>query len=108
MPEVSVIITDQPCVLIDDYKKQKPFEVIDDKCTGCGNCVDVGCPAIHVTRREKAIKPSGKEVELQFVTHRDDRLHRLRPVRAALRAGRHRPCRPDQADAAGPPLREST
>ena len=67
IPEVSVIITDQPCVLIDDYKKQKPFEVIDEKCTGCGNCVDVGCPAIHVTRREKVIKPSGKEVELQFV-----------------------------------------
>jgi indolepyruvate ferredoxin oxidoreductase alpha subunit len=41
--------------------------VLDDKCTGCGNCVDVGCPAIHVTRREKAVKPSGKEVELQFV-----------------------------------------
>ncbi len=68
IPEVSVIITDQPCVLIDDYKKQKPYEVIDEKCTGCGNCVDVGCPAIHVTRREKAVKPSGKEVELQFVT----------------------------------------
>jgi indolepyruvate ferredoxin oxidoreductase alpha subunit len=67
IPEVSVIITDQPCVLVDDYKKQKPYEVLDDKCTGCGNCVDVGCPAIHVTRREKAIKPSGKEVELQFV-----------------------------------------
>jgi indolepyruvate ferredoxin oxidoreductase alpha subunit len=67
IPEVSVIITDQPCVLIDDYKKQKPYEVIDEKCTGCGNCVDVGCPAIHVTRREKAVKPSGKEVELQFV-----------------------------------------
>jgi indolepyruvate ferredoxin oxidoreductase alpha subunit len=67
VPEVSVIITDQPCVLIDDYKKQKPYEVLDDKCTGCGNCVDVGCPAIHVTRREKAVKPSGKEVELQFV-----------------------------------------
>ncbi|MBK9955949.1 MAG: 4Fe-4S dicluster domain-containing protein [Rhodocyclaceae bacterium] len=68
IPEVSVIITDQPCVLIDDYKKQKPYEVIDAKCTGCGNCVDVGCPAIHVTRREKSVKPSGKEVELQFVT----------------------------------------
>lgn len=67
IPEVSVIITDQPCVLIDDYKKQKPYEVIDGKCTGCGNCVDVGCPAIHVTRRERVVKPSGKEVELQFV-----------------------------------------
>jgi indolepyruvate ferredoxin oxidoreductase, alpha subunit len=67
VPEVSVIITNQPCVLVDDYKKQSPFKVIDDKCTGCGNCVEVGCPAIHVMRREKAIKPSGKEVELQFV-----------------------------------------
>jgi indolepyruvate ferredoxin oxidoreductase alpha subunit len=67
IPEVSVIITDQPCVLIDDYKKQQPYTVIDDKCTGCGNCVDVGCPAIHVMRREKVIKPSGKEVELQFM-----------------------------------------
>jgi indolepyruvate ferredoxin oxidoreductase alpha subunit len=62
-----VIITDQPCVLIDDYGKQQPYTVIDSKCTGCGNCVDVGCPAIHVARREKVIKPSGKEVELQFV-----------------------------------------
>ena len=68
IPEVSVIITNQPCVLIDDYKKQKPYTVVADKCTGCGNCVDVGCPAIHVNRREKVIKPSGKEVELQFVT----------------------------------------
>ena len=31
-----------------------------------GNCVEVGCPAIHVTRREKVVKPSGKEVELAF------------------------------------------
>jgi Pyruvate/2-oxoacid:ferredoxin oxidoreductase delta subunit len=67
IPEPSVIITDQPCVLIDDYNKLKPYEVIDDKCTGCGNCIDVGCPAIHVTRRGKEVKPSGKEVELAFV-----------------------------------------
>jgi indolepyruvate ferredoxin oxidoreductase alpha subunit len=40
--------------------------VEEDKCTGCGNCVEVGCPAIHVTRRDKVIKPSGKEVELAF------------------------------------------
>lgn len=65
--EPSVIITDRPCVLIDGYDKQRPYHVIDDKCSGCGNCVDIGCPAIHVTRREKAVKPSGKEVELSFV-----------------------------------------
>ena len=39
-----------PCVLVEDYKPRKPFKVIEDTCTGCGNCVDVGCPAIHVTR----------------------------------------------------------
>ena len=66
-PEVSVIITNQPCVLIKDYHKLKPYEVIDDKCTGCGNCIDVGCPAIHVTRRGKEVKASGREVDLAFV-----------------------------------------
>ncbi|MDR2014143.1 MAG: indolepyruvate ferredoxin oxidoreductase [Azoarcus sp.] len=64
----SVIITDRPCVLIDEYKKQPAYEVFEPACTGCGNCVEIGCPAIHVTRREKAVKPSGKEVELAFAS----------------------------------------
>ncbi|MDR1229102.1 MAG: indolepyruvate ferredoxin oxidoreductase [Azoarcus sp.] len=64
----SVIITDRPCVLIDAYEKRPAYEVLDAACTGCGNCVQIGCPAIHVTRREKAIKPSGKEVELAFAS----------------------------------------
>lgn len=63
----SVIIARRPCVLIDDFKPFRPYLVIDDKCTGCGNCIEVGCPAIHVTRREKAVKASGREVELAFV-----------------------------------------
>ena len=67
IPEPSVLITNRPCVLIDEYQKMQPYTVDSDKCTGCGNCIDVGCPAIQVTRREKAIKASGKEVELQFV-----------------------------------------
>ncbi|MBW7901022.1 MAG: 4Fe-4S dicluster domain-containing protein [Rhodocyclaceae bacterium] len=67
VPEPSVIITNQPCVLIQDYHKLKPFTVIDDKCTGCGNCLDTGCPAIHVTKRDSVVKPSGKTVDLAFV-----------------------------------------
>ena len=54
-------------MLIKDYHKLKPYEVIDDKCTGCGNCLDVGCPAIHVTRRGKEVKANGREVDLAFV-----------------------------------------
>ncbi len=64
--DVSVIITNRPCVLIEDFKPLKPYMVDEDKCTGCGNCVEVGCPAIHVTRREKVVKASGKEVDLAF------------------------------------------
>ncbi len=67
MPEPSVIITDRPCVLIDHYQASPPYRVIADECTGCGNCLDVGCPAIHVTRRDSVVKPSGKTVELAFV-----------------------------------------
>ncbi len=67
VPEVSVIITDQPCVLIKDYHKLKPYAVDESKCTGCGNCIDVGCPAIHVTRRGKEVKQNGREVDLAFV-----------------------------------------
>lgn len=64
--DVSVIIANRPCVLIEEFKAFKPYVVEEDKCTGCGNCVEVGCPAIHVTRREKVVKPSGKEVDLAF------------------------------------------
>ncbi|HRP74318.1 MAG TPA: thiamine pyrophosphate-dependent enzyme [Rhodocyclaceae bacterium] len=65
--EPSVIITDRPCVLIDHYEPTQAYLVEDDRCTGCGNCLDVGCPAIHVTRRGKEVKASGKEVDLAFV-----------------------------------------
>ena len=67
IPEPSVIITNQPCVLVNDYRPHAPFEVIEDKCTGCGNCVEIGCPAIHVTRRDTVKKPNGKEVARAFV-----------------------------------------
>ena len=42
--EPSVIITDRPCVLIDDYKKTPPYAVTEDKCTGCGLCVQPCAP----------------------------------------------------------------
>ena len=66
-PEPSVIITQRPCVLIDRFHRDPPFKVIDEACTGCGNCLNVGCPAIHVTRRETVTKPSGKTLEKSWV-----------------------------------------
>ena len=66
--EPSVIITSRPCVLIGEFKKQPSFEVVPDKCTGCGRCIDIGCPAISEERRELLLRPSGKEVLLQFAS----------------------------------------
>ena len=63
----SVIITNQPCVLTDNYHPRVALKVVPDLCTGCSNCLDVGCPAISVTHRETVVKPSGKEKELNFV-----------------------------------------
>ena len=65
--EPSVIITDRPCVLIDHYKPKPAFTVKEESCTGCGNCLDVGCPAIFVTRRQTVTKPNGQQRELAFV-----------------------------------------
>ncbi|MES9884360.1 MAG: thiamine pyrophosphate-dependent enzyme [Sedimenticola sp.] len=65
--DTSVIITNQPCVLVDFYAAQPAFTVDEEKCTGCKNCLDIGCPAIHVTRRETVTKANGKEKELAFV-----------------------------------------
>lgn len=66
--EPSVVLTSNPCVLVDAYQPKGPLNVIEQDCTGCGNCLDTGCPAISVTRRETVMKPNGREKELAFVT----------------------------------------
>ena len=45
----SVIITEAPCVLLPDHRKDKRpvYEVIPDLCTGCMACSKLGCPAIE-------------------------------------------------------------
>ncbi|KIM00772.1 Indolepyruvate oxidoreductase subunit IorA [Paramagnetospirillum magnetotacticum MS-1] len=68
IPEVSVIITDRPCVLSEFYSKIEPYKVVDEDCTGCGNCINVGCPAITVKRSESKVRPDGKVNELKFTT----------------------------------------
>ncbi|SDD98188.1 thiamine pyrophosphate-dependent enzyme [Rhodospira trueperi] len=66
VPEVSVIITDQPCVLTDRHQPRPALKVVEEDCTGCGGCINTGCPAIQVTRRETTTTKSGKTKELAF------------------------------------------
>lgn len=49
--EVSVIIAQRPCVLLD--KKVKPLKTVSD-CRNCGKCMKLGCPAI--VRGPKGVK----------------------------------------------------
>jgi indolepyruvate ferredoxin oxidoreductase alpha subunit len=48
-PEVSVIITRKPCVLIkhDVLEKKPPLYVKVDACSACKACLTIGCPAIE-------------------------------------------------------------
>ncbi len=48
-PEVSVIITRRPCMLIkrDVVERKAPLYVDADKCTACKACLKLGCPAIE-------------------------------------------------------------
>jgi len=67
-PGPSVILTNQPCVLIEEFHRSQPFEVLDELCNGCGACLKTGCPAIQVIRREVVRLPNGRDKELNYVT----------------------------------------
>jgi indolepyruvate ferredoxin oxidoreductase alpha subunit len=46
---VSVVITEAPCVLLPEHRKtvRPRFRILAEKCTGCGACLSLGCPAIE-------------------------------------------------------------
>ncbi|MCB2100687.1 MAG: indolepyruvate ferredoxin oxidoreductase subunit alpha [Rhodobacterales bacterium] len=67
-PGVSVLITNRPCVLTDRYAPLGPLFVDADACSGCANCLDVGCPLISVTDRETVTLKTGKTKDLAYVT----------------------------------------
>ena len=54
-PEVSVIITTRPCMLVprDNQIPRPPLFVDHDKCVGCQACLQIGCPAIVWDREKK-------------------------------------------------------
>jgi len=66
-PEPSVIIAERPCVLSRDFVRRRALAVLEEKCNGCARCLEVGCPAITVTRRSRETRASGKVVERAWV-----------------------------------------
>ena len=65
--EPSVIIANRPCVLSRDFERRRPLSVRDEQCNGCARCLEVGCPAITVTRRERQERAVDKVVDLAWV-----------------------------------------
>ncbi|MEJ2492327.1 MAG: indolepyruvate ferredoxin oxidoreductase subunit alpha [Desulfuromonadales bacterium] len=61
-PEVSVVITRRPCVLIkhDVLEMRPPLYVDADKCTGCKACLSIGCPAISWVHGEEGERGKAK------------------------------------------------
>jgi indolepyruvate ferredoxin oxidoreductase alpha subunit len=66
--EPSVIITDRPCVLSEFYEKITPYKVVDDACTGCANCINVGCPAITVRKTGVKKRDGQADIQLKYTT----------------------------------------
>ena len=61
--EPAVMIARHPCALLPEVRKQYlPLEVIAEKCTGCGVCFRIGCPAI--LKSEAVDAKSGKPLAL--------------------------------------------
>ena len=65
--EPSVVITTRPCVFTPEFERQPALVVDEEQCNGCTNCLDVGCAAILVTRREQRARASGKTADLAWV-----------------------------------------
>lgn len=49
---VSVLIANRPCWLFPKKLREAPFQVLPDKCTGCGTCMTIYCPSIIVSDRK--------------------------------------------------------
>jgi indolepyruvate ferredoxin oxidoreductase alpha subunit len=45
-PGVSVVITNRPCVEMPAKVRDHPFTVLDERCTACQSCMNLGCPSI--------------------------------------------------------------
>lgn len=51
--ELSVIVTDKPCIFADRSVIKPPFYVDVNNCSGCTICTRLGCPAILWNKEEK-------------------------------------------------------
>ncbi|HVN76178.1 MAG TPA: thiamine pyrophosphate-dependent enzyme, partial [Thermoanaerobaculaceae bacterium] len=61
--EPAVLVARRECALLPEIRKRwVPLEVVEEKCTGCGICFRIGCPAI--LKSDEVDEKSGKPLAL--------------------------------------------
>ena len=48
-PEPSVVVSRRPCILGARVQIEERYEIEPDKCSGCGACLRLGCPAMETS-----------------------------------------------------------
>lgn len=64
-PGVSVVITNRPCVEAPVKVRDHPLRIIEEKCTACQSCMNLGCPSITWT---DAMHEGRRKVQIDAVT----------------------------------------
>ena len=55
--EPTLIVAKYPCILNDKSVWEEPREINEELCVSCGNCVNLGCPAIEYDGEKPRIEP---------------------------------------------------
>ncbi len=65
----SVVITTKPCVLFPSkLKPATKFHVVLEKCTACGACFRIGCPAISASREKNEKGRAKSQIDFELCT----------------------------------------
>jgi indolepyruvate ferredoxin oxidoreductase alpha subunit len=60
----AVVLTNRPCALMPRKIKDKPYMVVEEKCTGCGICMSSGCPAIGLSDQVAKKSKKGEKARI--------------------------------------------
>jgi len=66
-PCPSVILTNRPCILISPRQLMNPLRIIPEICSGCGKCLQLGCPAL-IPDKKKVISSSRPKLRGKIIS----------------------------------------
>ncbi len=67
-PGVSVVITNRPCVEAPVKVRDRPYQVLEEKCIACQLCLNLGCPSITWSTSQDGWYDGRRKVTIDPVT----------------------------------------